>query len=78
MGGPNILLAVHCKKSEPLDLKAPVLDYVLNTYGLKVSSRAAPLCRGALRSCATAMSQMHAAAADCAPANRLPARRAGR
>ena len=31
--GANIMLAVHCKKADPLDIKGPVADYVAMTYG---------------------------------------------
>ncbi len=30
------MLAVHCKRSEPIDLKEPILDYVSRTYGQQV------------------------------------------
>lgn len=33
---PGLMLAVHCKKSEPLDLKEPIADYIARTYGPQV------------------------------------------
>eukprot|EP00887_Chlorella_sp_A99_P006063 scaffold22.g6063.t1 len=41
MGPPTIYLAVHAKKTEPLDLKHPLLDYVAATYGQKAAQDAA-------------------------------------
>ena len=38
MPHPQIMLAVHCKRSEPLELKEPILDYVSRTYGPQVGS----------------------------------------
>jgi hypothetical protein len=35
MGG-SLLLAVHCKKGDPVGLKDAVLHYVANTYGQRV------------------------------------------
>ena len=35
--GPSIMLAVHCKRGEPVDLKDPVLEYVSRAYGQQVS-----------------------------------------
>ena len=35
MGG-GLLLAVHCKRSDPIDLKEAVLTYIANTYGTRV------------------------------------------
>ncbi len=32
MGQPSMLLAVHCKKTEGVDLKAPVWNYIATTY----------------------------------------------
>lgn len=29
----TIMLAVHCKKSEPVELKGPIVQYVKRTYG---------------------------------------------
>jgi hypothetical protein len=29
----NIMLAVHCKRTDALDVKSPILTYVRNTYG---------------------------------------------
>ena len=37
----TVMLAVHAKKSEQLDLKAPLLAYVTATYGPQVSGGAA-------------------------------------
>lgn len=31
--GANIMLAVHCKKTDALDIKTPIADYVAMTYG---------------------------------------------
>jgi hypothetical protein len=36
MGG-SLLLAVHCKKGDPVGLKDAVIHYVANTYGQRVS-----------------------------------------
>lgn len=48
--GGSIFLAVHCKRSEPLELKEPVLDYVSRTYGQQVGlGRAALLHPGRRR-----------------------------
>lgn len=27
------MLAVHCKKTDPLDIKGPIAEYISNTYG---------------------------------------------
>ena len=35
----TLLLAVHCKKSEPVALKEAVVEYVEETYGHKVGGR---------------------------------------
>jgi len=35
MGG-SLLLAVHCKKGDPVGLKEAVIHYVANTYGQRV------------------------------------------
>lgn len=43
MPTPTIMLAVHCKRSEPVDLRDPILDYVQRTYGAQVSLRFACL-----------------------------------
>ena len=32
MGQPSMLLAVHCKKTESVDLKGPVWNYIAATY----------------------------------------------
>jgi programmed cell death 6-interacting protein len=32
----NVLLAVHCKKSKPVDVQEAIHEYVKNTYGPKV------------------------------------------
>jgi hypothetical protein len=31
-----MLLAVYCKKSEDVDLKTPILEYITRNYGKKV------------------------------------------
>lgn len=36
MAPPQIMLAVHCKRSEPLEIREPILDYVSRTYGPQV------------------------------------------
>ena len=28
----NIMLALHCKKTEAIDLKGPIWEYISNTY----------------------------------------------
>lgn len=30
--GPSMLLAVHCKKSDSVDLKTPIWNYIATTY----------------------------------------------
>ena len=39
--GANIMLAVHCKKAEPLELKGPVQEYIAATYGDSAAQDAA-------------------------------------
>ncbi len=39
--GANIMLAVHCKKAEPLELRGPVQDYIAATYGDSAAQDAA-------------------------------------
>ncbi len=39
--GANIMLAVHCKKAEPLELRAPVQEYIAATYGDSAAQDAA-------------------------------------
>lgn len=35
-----MLLAVHCKKSDPVDLKTPIWTYIASTYGEKPANDA--------------------------------------
>lgn len=30
----NIMLALHCKKTEAIDLKSPIWEYISNTYSV--------------------------------------------
>jgi hypothetical protein len=30
----NIMLALHCKKTEAIDLKTPIWEYISNTYSV--------------------------------------------
>ena len=39
--GANIMLAVHCKKAEPLELRGPVQEYIAATYGDSAAQDAA-------------------------------------
>lgn len=38
MGG-SLLLAVHCKKSDPVEFKSAVVKYVAKAYGQRVRTR---------------------------------------
>ncbi len=31
----NIMLALHCKKTEAVDLKGPIWEYISNTYSVE-------------------------------------------
>lgn len=33
----TIMLAVHCKKSEPVEFKGPIVEYVKGSYGAEVN-----------------------------------------
>ena len=39
--GANIMLAVHCKKAEPLELRGSVQEYIAATYGDSAAQDAA-------------------------------------
>lgn len=34
----TIMLAVHCKRADPVDLKGPMVDYVRQAYGQQVGA----------------------------------------
>jgi len=40
----TIMLAVHCKKSEPADLKPALVEYVRESYGQQVGCGASGRC----------------------------------
>lgn len=37
----NVMLAVHCKRTDQLDVKAPILSYIRSTYSEAEASEAA-------------------------------------
>ena len=39
--GPSMLLAVHCKKTEAVDLKTPIWKYIAATYSEQQANDAA-------------------------------------
>ena len=41
MGPASMLLAVHCKKSDPVDLRTPISQYIAITYSEQQAREAA-------------------------------------
>lgn len=42
----TLLLAVHCKKSDAIDIKTPVVKYVASMYGVQVRDHGAGVVLG--------------------------------
>ncbi len=40
----NIMLALHCKKTEAVDLKGPIWEYISNTYSVEQVCAQRPPC----------------------------------
>jgi hypothetical protein len=55
----NIMLALHCKKTEAIDLKSPIWEYISNTYSVDQvhchSPKLTAACMSNLISCAVSV-----------------------